>query len=313
MNRSADPGQAGPLKNAILIAGPTASGKSDLAMELARRTGGIVVNADSMQVYSVLSVLTARPTATDVAKVPHKLYGYVHPSEPYSTGRWMRDVAGLIGAGTFKNRTAVFVGGTGLYFRALTEGLSPMPDIPDEIRQKLRRRLVEEGPQALHALLSRKDPAAAEAIRPSDGQRILRALEVLEASGRPISAWQAERSQPLVDAGSSRLLALVPDRESLHRRIDERFDRMVAAGAVEEVRELLALRLDASMPAMKAIGVPEFRAYLDGKMTLEEAVSRAKAVTRQYAKRQVTWLRHQLGPEWHKVPPEDAKGLSDHG
>ncbi|HEU4985503.1 MAG TPA: tRNA (adenosine(37)-N6)-dimethylallyltransferase MiaA [Rhizobiaceae bacterium] len=311
MNRSADPGQAGRLKNAILIAGPTASGKSALAMEFARRTGGIVVNADSMQVYSMLSVLTARPTAADTAKVPHKLYGYVHPSEPYSTGRWLRDVAGLIDAGTFEKRTAVFVGGTGLYFRALTEGLSPMPDIPDEVRRNLRRRLDEEGPQALHDLLVRKDPAAAEAIRPSDGQRILRALEVLEASGRPISAWQAERSQPLVDTASSKLLALISDREALKRRIDGRFDRMVAEGAVEEARGLLALGLDAAMPAMKAIGVPEFRDYLDGEITLDEAISRAKTATRQYAKRQITWLRHQLGPAWQRVSAEDSSALSD--
>lgn len=295
------------MKDAVLIAGPTASGKSSLALDLARQMGGVVVNADSMQVYSVLSVITARPTADDMTAAPHMLYGHVHPSQAYSTGHWLRDVGRIVREGGPAGRPAIFVGGTGLYFRTLTQGLAPMPDVPEAVRRYWRERMEAEGSEGLHRLLEERDRQAAGSIRPSDGQRIVRALEVLDSSGRSICAWQAESTPPLVDEGSARLFAIEPDRALLKQRIEERFDRMVEAGALDEVRALEALRLDPAMPAMKAIGVRELGAALRGELSLDEAIARAKAATRQYAKRQATWFRHQLGPAWSRIrAPQEA-------
>lgn len=277
-------------------------------MEVAEREGGIVVNADSMQVYSVLSLVTARPTATDMRRVPHLLYGHVPPSRSYSTGEWLRDVERLIEEGHFRERKPVFVGGTGLYFRALTEGLSPMPPIPAAIREHWRRRLAEHGAKRLHAELSARDEATARTLEPSDGQRIVRALEVLDASGRPIRDWQAERSTPLIETASASKIILEPERAAVVSRIERRFDRMIEEGALEEVRELLSLGLEPSMPAMKAIGVSELAAVLNGESGLDAAIAQAKAATRRYAKRQVTWLRHQIGEGWCRLPvrPDDS-------
>lgn len=287
------------MKNAILIAGPTASGKSALALKLAERLGGTIVNADSMQVYAVLNLLTARPGNADLERAPHRLYGHVHPGTAYSTGAWLRDVAQI--APRLSGGPVIFTGGTGLYFRALAEGLSEMPGIPEDVRAGWRTLLAEEGPQRLHALLAEKDPEGAAALRPSDGQRIVRALEVLDASGRPIRAWQAERGRPLIDRASARLFVVEPDRTDLVRRIEQRFDKMVEEGVIDEVREFAALRLDPSLPATKAIGLRELEAALAGRVALAEAIARAKAATRQYAKRQATWFRHQLGPEWRRI------------
>ena len=289
------------MENAILIAGPTASGKSALALRLAKETGGVIVNADSMQVYSVLHVLTARPGAEDLAAAPHRLYGHIDPREPYSTGRWMREVEALAQSGAFASGPAIFAGGTGLYFRALLEGLSAMPPIPDEIRARWREALAVEGAPALHALLADRDPQAASSIRPGDGQRIVRALEVHDASGRPISHWQQQAGRPLVDEGSARLFVIEPDRAILADRIGRRFDAMLDAGARDEVRALAALEVDLSMPAMKAIGVRELLAADRGDLRVEEAIERAKIATRQYAKRQSTWFRNQLGPAWRRI------------
>jgi tRNA dimethylallyltransferase len=289
------------IGKAILIAGPTASGKSAMALEMAVRRGGVIVNADSMQVYSVLRVLTARPSEGELAKAPHFLYGHVDPSENYSTGRWLRDVRQLAETGAFRERIPIFVGGTGLYFRALLGGLSPMPAIPAEISERWRRALAEEGPQALHRVLREQDPQAALRLEPADGQRIVRALEVLEASGRSILAWQAEASDALVDPAGAEMILLEPDRQLLVERIERRFDRMIEEGAQAEVEKLLALGLDPSLPAMKAIGVREIAAALDGRLSIGEAIERAKAATRQYAKRQATWFRHQMGSEWRRL------------
>ena len=288
------------IGKAILIAGPTASGKSALALEMAERLGGVIVNADSMQVYSVLRVITARPDETQLGAAPHFLYGHVHPRENYSTGRWLREVRRLAETGAFRERTPIFVGGTGLYFRALLGGLSPMPAIPNEISERWRRSLTEQGPQALHGLLRKQDPEAALRLEPADGQRIVRALEVLEASGRSILAWQAEAPEALVEPDGAEMILLEPERKLLVERIERRFDRMIGEGAAAEVEALLALRLDQSLPAMKAIGVREIGAALDGRVQMDNAVERAKAVTRQYAKRQATWFRHQMGPEWQR-------------
>jgi len=270
---------------------------------MARRTGGVVVNADSMQVYSTLQVITARPRAEDMQGVPHLLYGHVDPATAYSTGRWLRDVSGLIESGVLAGRRPIFVGGTGLYFRALLGGLSEMPGIPPPVRQRWRSKLSEEGPRELHRILMQDDPQLGARLKPTDGQRIVRALEVLEASGRSMTEWQAETGAPLVDAESAERMVLLPDRALLHARIEARFDRMVADGAVEEVQALLALRLDPTLPAMKAIGVPELAEVIAGREKLDAAITKAKVATRQYAKRQMTWFRNQMGPEWQHIEP----------
>ncbi len=288
------------IGKAILIAGPTASGKSALALDLARRTGGVIVNADSMQVYSVLDVLTARPGKEELAEAPHFLYGHVHPGEAQSAGNWLRDVAGLADAGEFVRRPAIFVGGTGLYFRALLGGLAEMPPIPREVSDRWRYELAERGSDKLHRILSREDPAAARMLRPTDGQRIVRALQVLEVSGRSILAWRAEAVEPLVDGDQSEMILIEPDRSLLIKRIERRFDQMIEKGAAAEVEALVALGLDPTLPAMKAIGVREIAAALAGEMTMEAAIERSKIATRQYAKRQTTWFRHQMGPEWKR-------------
>lgn len=292
--------KGGGINDAILIAGPTASGKSALALALAERERRIVVNADSMQVYSVLEVLTARPGPAEIARAPHALYGHIHPSQPYSTGAWLRDVRRLTEQGAFAERAPIFIGGTGLYFGALTEGLSEMPEVPGEIRERWRARLQAEGAHALHALLAREDAPAAARLRAGDGQRIVRALEVLEASGRSIMAWQAERGLPLLEAASRRIV-VEPPRALLRERIEARLGGMIEAGALREVEALLALGLDPAMPAMKAIGVREFGMALAGQIPLAEAVRLAALATRRYAKRQSTWFRNQLGPEWERL------------
>ncbi|MEW6634220.1 MAG: tRNA (adenosine(37)-N6)-dimethylallyltransferase MiaA, partial [Pseudomonadota bacterium] len=234
----------GRVKNAILIAGPTASGKSALALDLADREGGVIVNTDSMQGYSVLDVLTARPSAAELERAPHFLYGHVHPSIAYSTGAWLRDVTKLIDDGALSGRPAIFVGGTGLYFRALAEGISDMPDIPRPVRERWRYELKEQGAERLHRILMHEDSAVAMQLRPTDGQRIVRALEVLDASGRSILEWQAARGRPLIDRDSARFLVIEPDRAELVARIEDRFDRMLDKGALDEVKQLTALVLD---------------------------------------------------------------------
>ncbi|KQZ81417.1 tRNA dimethylallyltransferase [Mesorhizobium sp. Root157] len=300
----------GRVKNAILIAGPTASGKSALALRLAEKHGGDIVNTDSMQGYSILDILTARPAAEETKRVPHHLYGHVHPSTAYSTGAWLRNVGELIDEGTLSGPRPIFVGGTGLYFRALSEGISKMPDVPTEVRERWRYELNEQGAPKLHRILMREDAAAAMKLKAGDGQRIVRALEVLEASGRSILAWQAERGLPLIDRDSAHFFVIEPERAALVARIEARFDTMIERGALDEVHELAALGLDPSLPAMKAIGVPELKAAMAGEMTFDEAIQRAKIATRQYAKRQATWFRNQLDDQWRRVQPTDNLDLT---
>ncbi len=290
----------------VLIAGPTASGKSALALELAERAGGIIINADSMQLYRDLRILTARPTADEEAAVAHRLYGYVDAAINFSAGAWLADAASALTNARAQGRLPIFVGGTGLYFKALTRGLSAVPPIPNEVREEVRARLERDGVEALHTELARHDPLAAERLEPRDRSRIARALEVIEGTGRSLLDWHRDGLPPVLPAGAFSALFLAPDREALYARIDARFDAMLKAGALEEVECLAARQLDPLMPAMKAHGVPPLLGYLKGEITLDEAAQIGRADTRHYAKRQFTWFRHQL-PEFAWVKPEEAR------
>ncbi|MBY3032301.1 tRNA (adenosine(37)-N6)-dimethylallyltransferase MiaA [Rhizobium leguminosarum] len=287
--------------NAILITGPTASGKSALAVELAKRHDGAVVNADSMQVYDTLRVLTARPSEEEMQGVPHHLYGHVPAGAAYSTGAWLRDVSALLPALRGAGRLPVFVGGTGLYFKALTGGLSDMPEIPEVLREKLRTRLLEEGPDGLHAELAEADPAMAASLNRQDGQRIVRALEVMKATGRSIADFQGRSGPVIIDAAEARKIVVLPDRAVLHQRINGRFEKMLQQGAEDEVRALLALDLPAEAPVMKAIGVSQITAMVRGEMMRGEVLEKGAAATRQYAKRQMTWFRNQMDDSWERL------------
>lgn len=290
-------------QDAILITGPTASGKSALAVRLAREHGGVVVNADSMQVYDTLNILTARPQPEDMGGIDHRLYGHVPAGAAYSTGDWQREATGLVAELRARGKLPVFVGGTGLYFRALTGGLADMPVIPDDVRERVRGRLAAEGAEALHRDLTERDPQTAARLKPGDGQRILRALEVLEATGRSISTFQAAAGPAVIDPERAEKIVVLPDRAVLAGRINRRFAAMLRSGAVEEVKALLALGLSPAMPVMKAIGVPQIAAMLAGEMSEAEVIERGAAATRQYAKRQMTWFRNQLDDGWQRIDP----------
>jgi tRNA dimethylallyltransferase len=294
---------------AILIAGPTASGKSALALELAQAqtqfNGGVIVNTDSMQVYRDLRVLTARPTFEEEAMVPHRLYGEVDAAVNFSAGAWVAAAALALKEARAQNRLAIFVGGSGLYFKALTRGLSAVPPIAPEVRENVRARLERDGVEALHAQLSARDPASAERLKPRDRIRIARALEVVEATGRSLTDWHRDGLPPLLPPGDVTALFLAPERDQLYARIDARFDAMLKAGALDEVAALASRKLDPLLPAMKAHGVPALMRYLNGEISLEQAAVIGRADTRHYAKRQFTWFRHQL-PEFQWVKPEEA-------
>jgi len=281
----------------VLIAGPTASGKSALALELAETCGGIVINADSMQVYRELNILSARPSSEDEARAPHRLYGHVPASEPYSVARWLEDVASVLAEAAASGRRPIIVGGTGLYFQALTQGLSPLPPVPADLREHWRRLSQEVEPAVLHAVLHERDPVMADRLVPSDVQRVTRALEVIEATGRSLAEWQKVRSRPLVDRDSSECWLVSRPRHALHQRCDERFDLMIQAGALQEVRALMQLGLPPGLPALQALGVQPLAAHLQGLLTLDAAVARAKIETRQYVKRQETWARRYMA-DW---------------
>jgi len=291
----------------VLIAGPTASGKSALALDLAQKTGGIVINTDSMQVYRDLRIITARPTLEEEARVPHRLYGHVDAAINFSAGAWVTDAAKALAEARAQNKLPIFVGGSGLYFRALTRGLSAIPPIPAGIRDGVRARLERDGVEALHAELARHDPVSAERLKPRDRTRIARALEVIEGTGRALPDWHREGLPPLLPSGEFSALFLAPEREALYARIDARFDAMLAAGAIDEVAALAERRLDPLLPAMKAHGVPVLIRHIRGEVTREAAAEFGRTETRQYAKRQFTWFRHQL-PEFEWVAPEAARG-----
>jgi len=295
---------------AVLIAGPTASGKSLLALELAERTGGIIINADSMQVYRDLRIITARPTSAEESRVAHRLYGHVDAAVNFSVGAWLVDASAVWAEARAQNRLAIFVGGSGLYFKALTRGLSSVPPIPAEIREDVRVRLERDGVEALHTELARRDPQSAERLKPRDRTRIARALEVVEATGRALSDWHRDGLSPLLSPGTFNALFLEPDRDPLYARIDARFNDMLDNGALAEVAALAARQLDPLLPAMKAHGVPTLIRHLRGEITLQEASVIGRAHTRHYAKRQFTWFRHQL-PEFKWIKPEQARPWLD--
>ncbi len=280
--------------SAVLIAGPTASGKSALAIELARRMGGSIINADSMQVYADLHVLSARPTPDEMAEVPHHLFGHVDGSENYSVGRWLADAVRTMDEVWAAGRLPILAGGTGLYFKALTQGLSDIPTVDPAVRERVRAGAEGLAPGDLHAQLAARDPATAARLRPTDPQRILRALEVFEATGQPLSSFQSARQPPALAGGSWRGFFVEVGRPTLTARIDARFLAMMEHGALEEVRALGARGLDPALPVMRAHGVPGLLAHLRGESSLEDAIARGQMDTRHYAKRQVTFVRHQL-------------------
>jgi tRNA dimethylallyltransferase len=292
-------------RRAILIAGPTASGKSAAALELARCLRGTVINADSMQVYRELAVLTARPGPTERAGIPHRLYGTVPAAEAHSVGRWLADAEAAITASEDEGRVPILVGGTGLYFKALTEGLAPVADIPTEVRAYWREEGEKRGQEGLHAALAERDPLMASRLSPSDPQRIVRALEVIDATGVSLAEWQGASARPVLAESAALKLVVAPEREPLYAAIDARFDGMLALGAIEEVRRLFELDLDPGLPAMRAHGVRELAAYLQGRTSLEEAAAKARTESRRYAKRQMTWARRYMA-DWKWVPDAAA-------
>jgi tRNA dimethylallyltransferase len=292
------------LKEAVLIAGPTASGKSALALQLAAKLGGVIINADSMQVYRDLRVITARPTAEEESQAPHKLYGHVDAAENYSVGGWLRDAQAALEEAKAAGQMPIVVGGTGLYFMALTRGLAAVPPIPADIRASVRGRLTSEGVAPLYAELSERDPESAQRLMPGDRSRITRALEVVLATGRSLSDWHRDGMPAVLQPARAARFFLDIDREELGRRIDTRFDVMLAGGALAEVERLAARGLNPMLPAMKAHGVPWLIRYLRGEIGLEEAAEGGKRDTKRYTKRQATWFRNQM-PDWPWLKAEE--------
>jgi tRNA dimethylallyltransferase len=295
---------AGGFKQAVLIAGPTASGKSALALELAAKLGGVIINADSMQVYRDLRVITARPTVEEESQASHKLYGHVDAAENYSVGRWLRDAQAALEDVKEAGKVPIIVGGTGLYFMALTRGLAAVPPIPADIRAAVRGRLENEGVAPLYAELSERDPESAQRLMPGDRSRITRALEVVLATGRSLADWHREGMPAVLDPERAARFFLDVDREELGRRIDTRFDAMLASGALEEVERLAARRLNPMLPAMKAHGVPWLIRHLRGEIGLDAAAGGGKRDTKRYTKRQATWFRNQM-PDWPWLGAEE--------
>jgi tRNA dimethylallyltransferase len=289
-------------QRAILIAGPTASGKSALALERAWALDGVIINTDAMQVYSVLDVLTARPRPTDLAQAPHRLYGFVAPSERFSTGGWLAAVKAALADQVAAGRTPIFVGGTGLYFDALINGFAEVPVVPPEVAAAAQQEVDGLDAAGRGALIASRDPAIAARLKAPDPQRVARALAVLAATGRSLASFQDAAQSGLLDGYEIDRIVLNPDRTVLAERIARRFAGMLESGAVEEVEALRRLKLDPMLPAMKAIGVREISDWLDGRISREEATELAVIATRQYAKRQRTWFRNRMG-NWQWVDP----------
>ena len=292
---------------AVLIAGPTASGKSSLAVQLAEMVNGVIINADSMQIYDEMSILSARPSDAEMGGIEHRLYGYVSPAERYSVGRWLDDAVAAIKEAQARGQCPILVGGTGLYFKALLEGLNRVPDVSGKVRAFWVGELERLGsPEALYDILRARDPDMAASLKPADGQRILRALEILDETGKSLLDWQrgeALRHDPAIATGAVRLV-LCPARELVYQKIEDRFDQMVALGGVAEAVHLAGLGLAPDLPAMKAIGVAYLAAYDRGEMDYEEAIRLCKRDTRRYAKRQMTWIRNQMA-DWPRFATAD--------
>ncbi len=282
-----------PNKTVWIVAGPTASGKSALAAELAARVDGIVVNADSMQIYAEIPVISAQPNAEEREAAPHLLYGFHPITENYSAAAWAKKALEAIRDSHAQNKRAILVGGSGLYFRALVSGFAPMPDVPEATRKHVSDLYDMLGPQGFHAALAGIDPEAAARLHPTDRQRMIRAREVYEASGQSLSAWQAmPKKNPAPDL-DYRAVVLAPEKSWLHARINKRFEIMVRSGALDEARAVNALNPDPILTGTRALGLQALRDHLDGRLTLSEAVEQAQMQTRQYAKRQMTWFRGQ--------------------
>jgi tRNA dimethylallyltransferase len=280
----------------VIVAGPTASGKSSLALDAAVEFGGTVINADSMQVYRELRVLTARPSAQAEARVPHRLFGILPATERCSAGRWLALAVPEIEAAWKARRLPIVVGGTGLYLKALLEGLSPVPAIPEAIRGEARELLTRLGGEGMRAELARLDPETAARLPAADGQRLARAYEVARATGKSLAQWQAEeKPRPPLEA-EVLTLVLLPPRDDLYATIDARLERMLEEGALDEVAAVRALGLDPTLPAARALGLRELARYLDGEIDREAALHAAQQSSRNYAKRQFTWLRNQIAP-----------------
>ena len=292
--------------DAVLIAGPTASGKSAAALALAERIGGALINADSMQVYHEARILTARPGEAETVCAPHFLYGHVSARDRYDVARYALDAARALGSARALGRIPIFVGGTGLYFGALTEGIPDMPRVPETIRAATRARREELGAEAFFAELCARDPRTASRLRAPDTQRVLRAYEVLEATGRPLVEWQSGSTVPLVAGLKVARIVLSPPRAELHRRIEERFDAMLKAGADKEAEQLGDL--DPTLPSAKILGLRELNSARAGIVGADEAWSATKAATRQYAKRQLTWFRQRM-KDWHWIESQDPSNI----
>ena len=288
-----------------LIAGPTASGKSALALRLARALGGDIVNADSMQLYADLSVLSARPSREETLLAPHHLFGVADAADGWSVGRWLDAARAALADIALWRRPAIVVGGTGLYFRALTHGLAEIPSVPAAVRERIEREAGAAGELALRPRLARLDPEAELRIARGDRQRLLRALAVAEHTGRSLTAWQADTA-PTLQPGEWRGVVLEPPRDALYAACDARLAAMFEAGAIDEVRALAARGLDPALPAMKAVGVREIVEHLEGRLSRDEVLARARQETRRYAKRQLTWLRNQT-PDWPRITEVDPE------
>ncbi|HEY0014638.1 MAG TPA: tRNA (adenosine(37)-N6)-dimethylallyltransferase MiaA [Allosphingosinicella sp.] len=297
------------LPKLALIAGPTASGKSALALALAERHRGVVINADSAQVYRDLRVVTARPSQDEEAHSPHRLYGYRDAAEPFSAAAWAADARREIAAAHQAGRLPILAGGTGMYIRTLLDGIAPVPEIAPQVRAEVRALAVVKA----HAALAKEDPQAAAKLRPSDTTRVARALEVVRSTGRALGEWQKERTGGIGGSVALVPLILLPPRDWLHARCNERFEKMLSEQGVAEVRSLLARNLDPALPAMRAIGVAEIAALVRGEIDRARALELGRAATRQYAKRQYTWFSRQPPPEWPRfTAPLDCAGL-EHG
>ncbi len=292
------------MKQAILIAGPTASGKSALSIDLAKRVDGIVINADSMQVYKDLRVITARPSVLEEAIVPHKMYGVIDGAEAFSVMDWAKMAMDEVNDAWSRGCTPILVGGTGMYFKTLLDGMALIPDVAPKVRETVREEAEKFGSQKLHEELAVYDPVSAARLAPGDSQRISRAVEVYRSSGKAISDWQKETNPGPLAAldreGALTKLVLDWPRDELYRRCDLRFDMMLEAGALDEVQKLLDRSLSSTLPLMKSLGVPSLIEYLNGELSLESAREQSKTQTRRFAKRQLTWFRNQF-PDWKRL------------